>query len=275
MATPLLRKSGPTTPRTSKPWTGSPRLQERSGLRSICVVADRGMISRETLARIEARGWHFILGARHRNTKEIQEKVLTDAGPFETVEMPRAEKRPLQLEVKEVLVRDAEAEDGDDDVLARSRRYVVCRNPAQARKHAATRDAILKKLHTKLKRDGPESLVGNRGFKRYLRAKGDVFELDDDRIHSDARFDGLWVLQTNTDFKPREFAARYKALWMVEQCCRTSKALFDTRHNFHKPDETTRGHVFCPPSPSSCKAHCLAGCMPLASTPSGPTSAAT
>ena len=32
------------------------RLQERFGLRSVCVVADRGMISRETIASIEARG---------------------------------------------------------------------------------------------------------------------------------------------------------------------------------------------------------------------------
>ena len=57
------------------------RLQERFGLRSICVIADRGMVSRETSARIEARGWHFILGARHRNCEEIKEKTVTDAGP--------------------------------------------------------------------------------------------------------------------------------------------------------------------------------------------------
>ena len=223
------------------------RLKERFGLRSICVVADRGMISRETLARIEARGWHFILGARHRNSTEITEKVLPDAAPYETVEMPRAEKRPLQLEVKEVVVTDDEAEDGEDadDAETGSRRYVVCRNPAQARKDAATREAILKKLHTRLEKDGPKSLVGNRGFKRYLRAKGGVFEVDYDKIQSEERYDGLWVLQTNTDFNPREIAARYKALWMVEQCFRTSKSLLETRPIFHQCDETIRGHVFC------------------------------
>ena len=181
------------------------RLQERFGLRSICVVADRGMISRETIASIEARGWHFILGARHRNSKEIKEKVLTDAAPFETVAMPRARNTPLELEVKEVHVKDGKAEDGEDadeDAEASSRRTVVCRNPAQARKDAATREAILKKLHTKLEKGGPKGLVGNRGFKRYLRAKGGVFEVDCDKIQSEERFDGLWVLQTNTDFEP-------------------------------------------------------------------------
>ena len=147
-----------------------------------------------------------------------------------------------------VLVTDVETADGEDagdDAQERSRRYVVCRNPAQARKDATTREAILKKLHTRLAMDGPKSLVGNRGFKRYLRAKGGVFEVDYDKIQSEARFDGLWVLQTNTDFKPREIAARYKALWMVEQVFRTSKSLLNTRPVFHKRDETIRGHVFC------------------------------
>ena len=224
------------------------RLQERFGLRSICVVADRGMISRETIASIEARGWHFILGARHRNSKEIKEKVLTDSAPFETVAMPRARNTPLELEVKEVHVKDGKAEDGEDadeDAEASSRRYVVCRNPAQARKDAATREAILKKLHTKLEKGGPKGLVGNRGFKRYLRAKGGVFEVDYDKIQSEERFGGLWVLHTNTDFEPGQIATRYKALWMVEQVFRTSKALLETRPIFHKCDETIRGHVFC------------------------------
>ena len=225
------------------------RLRERFGLRSVCVVADRGMISRETLASIEARGWHIILGARHRNSNEIKEKVLTDPAPFETVAMPRSRKTPLELEVKEVHVKDVEAEDGEDageePGKPSARRTVVCRNSAQASKDAATRKAILKKLHEKLERDGPKSLVGNRGFKRYLRAKGGVFEVDHDKIQSEARFDGLWVLRTNTDFNPREIASRYKALWMVEQLFRTSKGILDTRPIFHKCDGTIRGHVFC------------------------------
>ena len=220
------------------------RLQKQFGLRSICVVADRGMISRATLEAIEARGWHFILGARHRTSKEIQEKVLTDAAPFATVKMPRAQNTPLELEVKEVRVTDPEATDGDD-AEAPGRRYVVCRNPAQARKDAATREAILEKLHTRLKQNGARSLVGNRGYKRYLRTKGGVFEIDHDKIQSEARFDGLWVLQTNTDFTPEDAAAKYKSLWMVEQAFRTSKSVLETRPIYHKCDETIRGHVFC------------------------------
>ena len=43
----------------------------------------------------------------------------------------------------------------------------------------------------------------------------------------------------------RDVALRYKKLWQVEQAFRTAESLLDIRPNFHKSDETIRGHVFC------------------------------
>jgi hypothetical protein len=40
------------------------RLRRRFGIESICLVADRGMISAETLAELERHDWPYILGAR-------------------------------------------------------------------------------------------------------------------------------------------------------------------------------------------------------------------
>ena len=203
------------------------RLQERFGLRTTCVVADRGMIRRETIASTQARGWHIILGPPHRNSKEIKKTVLFEFAPFETVEMTRARNIPLELDVWEVSV-NVEATEGVDAATPPARRKVVCRDPTQMRKDAATRVAILQSLHKKLQEDGPKDGVGNRGFKRYLRAKGGVFEVDHDKIKSEARLDGIGVLQTNTGFRPSQVAARYKASWMVEQVFRTSEG--DSRY---------------------------------------------
>ena len=41
------------------------RLRSRFGIGRVCVVADRGMISAETLAELETRGIDYILGLRH------------------------------------------------------------------------------------------------------------------------------------------------------------------------------------------------------------------
>ncbi len=96
------------------------------------------------------------------------------------------------------------------------------------------RVAILQSLHKKLQEDGPKDGVGNRGFKRYLRAKGGVFEVDHDKIKSEALLDGIGVLQTNTGFRPSQVAARYKTSWMVEQVFRTSEG--DSRYTADQPE---------------------------------------
>ena len=59
------------------------------------------------------------------------------------------------------------------------------------------------------------------------------------------KFDGIFVLRTNTDLNPLEAMLCYKQLWTVEQTFRTAKHLLATRPIFHKLDETIRGHVFC------------------------------
>ena len=52
------------------------RLRERFGIREVCVVADRGMISKQTMAQLSQRNIRYILGARLRNVKEIREELI-------------------------------------------------------------------------------------------------------------------------------------------------------------------------------------------------------
>lgn len=72
------------------------RLRERFGLRRVCWVADRGMISKEAIKGLEERGLEYILGARMRKQKEVREVVLGGDGGYQEV----AE----NLQVKEVWV---------------------------------------------------------------------------------------------------------------------------------------------------------------------------
>ena len=231
---------GNTTDVTTLDWVAG-RLQRRFGVRRVCLVADAGMMSKKMVAAVEARGWLFILGARLRRTTEVRDVVLGDTGPFDTVEVERQRPDPMVLEVKEVTVEDPPGK----GAAKAPRRYVVCRNPDQARKDAATRAQILAALETKLRSDGPKSVVANKGYKRYLKAEKGAFTVDLDKARDEERFDGMWVLRTNTELSAVEVALRYKQLWMVEQLFRTAKSLLDTRPIFHKTDATICGHVFC------------------------------
>ena len=207
------------------------RLRTRFAIGELCVVADRGMISQHTLAELEARGWRYILGARMRRHKEVREEVLARAGRYRVVHPPGVHaKDPAPLRVKEVNVE--------------GRRYVVCLNEAQKRKDEADRQGILAALGEKLKQ-GDKALIGNRGYRKYLASQGERFVIDEQAVRREARYDGKWVLRTNTELSTAEVALKYKQLWMVEDLFRTSKSLLATRPIFHRCDETIRGHVFC------------------------------
>ena len=210
------------------------RLRTRFHIRSICIVADRGMISKQTITELQAdeRQVHYILGARLRNVKEIYETVLSRGGRYRVVREARQKSTdPSPLKVKQVRI------DG--------RRYVVCLNDEQVKKDRADREAIVAALRKQIKQ-GAKSMVGNKGYRKYLRGDGKKFTIDEAKVKRESRFDGKWVLQTDLDDMPAEdVALKYKQLWMVEEMFRTAKTLLETRPIYHHHDETIRGHVFC------------------------------
>jgi len=207
------------------------RLRSRFAIGRICIVSDRGMISADTMTYLEGEKIPYILGARMRKTKEVKEEVLSRAGRYREVHPEGSSaKDPSPLKVKEVIVDQS--------------RYIVCLNEKQARKDAADRQAILDSLEEKLKTN-PKSLVGNQGYRKYLKLDRDTVAINPEKIEEEARYDGKWVLKTNTSLTAEEVALKYKELWQVEQVFRDMKSILDTRPIFHQRDETIRGHVFC------------------------------
>ena len=210
------------------------RMRQRFGVRKVCIVADRGMISAKTIEALEngELDCDYILGARMRSVKEIRETVLADRGRYQEVQPPRQNsKDPSPLKVKEVRIGD--------------RRYIVCLNEEQRRKDAADRRAIVAALGEQLRQPDKE-LVGNKGYRKYLRASSsEHFEIDQAKVREEARYDGKWVLHTNLADPAKFIALGYKELWMVEDLFRTMKSILRTRPIYHRCDETIRGHVFC------------------------------
>jgi transposase len=206
------------------------RLRKRFSVRRVCVVADRGMISAETIAELEARGLLYILGVRERTDKLVRELGLDDPAPFIPFFLTKR-KKDIEYEAKAVKLA--------------GRRYIVCRNHDEARKDAAARAAILAALEKQLKQ-GDKALVGNKGYRRFLKTPDEShFAIDRAKAEEDAKFDGVFVPRTNVDLSPLDAMIVYKRLWVVERAFRTSKSLFETRPIFHKLDETIRGHVAC------------------------------
>jgi hypothetical protein len=214
------------------------RLRERFGITRMCVCADRGMISAETMAELEAHDIEYILGARERSDSEVRDIVLADDQPLVAMVIPRARGKQTKLEVKEVVV-------GDWGPGSKPRRYIVCFNPEEAKRDAEARAAILKNLREALRR-GDKQLVGNGGFRRFLATPREGhFEIDPKRVTQDARLDGLYVLRTNSKLNMLSVALAYRELWKVEAIFRSAKAILETRPIYHQSDVTISGHLFC------------------------------
>jgi Transposase DDE domain len=158
------------------------RLRRRFNITRVCVIADRGMISAETIAELEARKLLYILSVRERNDKLVRELVLDDAAPFVPLVMSKRGK-PIEYEAKTVTLA--------------GRRYIVCRNHAETENDAADRVSILAPLERQLAR-GDKALVGNTGYRRYLKTiRDDHFAIDADKVDEDKKFDGIFVLRIN------------------------------------------------------------------------------
>jgi hypothetical protein len=199
-------------------------LRQRFRLRQVTVVADRGMISKDTLKLLtedDQAPFDYVLGCRMRRQKEVNETVLARGGRYQPV--------APNLEVKEVRVGN--------------KRYVVCRNPQEAVKDAAVREAILEKLRETVAKPGPKAVIGNRGYARFLKvAKGSV-TIDEVAVKRDARLDGKFVLTTNTELPTAEVAQTYKSLWRVERTFREQKSTLEVRPIYHHRDDTAIGHI--------------------------------
>jgi transposase len=200
------------------------RLRTRLSIRNVVLVADRGMISKDSiklLAEDQEAPFGYVLGCRMRRQKEVNEEVLARAGRYQSV--------ADNLEVKEVRVEN--------------RRYIVCRNSIEAKKDKAVRGELLGKLERIIAEQGPKALVGNRGYARFLKIDKHSVSINRPAVEADARLDGKFVLTTNTDLPAHEVALTYKSLWRVERTFREQKSTLEVRPIYHRCPHMAIGHI--------------------------------
>jgi Transposase DDE domain len=179
-------------------------------------VGDAGMDSaanRQELARGLGR---YILAMPIGKLTEVQQDVLSRPGRFHQVND--------HLEVKAVVVGDG----------ARQRRYIVCRNLAEAERQRQHREEVLTALRQELDRLDPEApahtkraceLVASQRYGRYLlRGPGGRLAINQAAVKRAARMDGKHVLLTNDDtLTPEDVGIGYKAMMLIEACFRRMK----------------------------------------------------
>jgi hypothetical protein len=205
----------------------------------VVYVADGGMMSEENLSVLSRGGTGYILGVPLRRSKKAA-AVLSRPGRFQTV----AE----NLEVKEV----AYPSEAEAPVASRRQRYLVCRNPEEARRQRHRREEALEEIRAELERLTSEhpkkacELMMSRRLGRYLKlGRGGRPVLDRAVIAREEKLDGKWLLVTNdSSLSAEDIALGYKRLLRVEASFRRLKHGIDVRPLYHRKDDRIRAHVF-------------------------------
>lgn len=205
----------------------------------VITVADTGFNSEANRRRLQTAGGHYILGEKLREgPKGLPVDALSRAGRFKVLEDG--------LEIKEVKLNPEGT---------RERRFVIVRNPDEARRDKAKREDILAEVKRRLEAlkelDGEPhekaecKLRSHETFGRYITQtpKGRL-TLNREKIAQEELLDGKYLISSSDDSLTAEDIVRgYKALWRIERAFRDLKHVLDIRPVYHRLSDRIRAHV--------------------------------
>jgi len=198
--------------------------KQRWPITRLIVVGDRGMVTPHLVEWLEAARWEYILGQPLRR-RRVVDPVLRWRGRYHWLRRPDGS-RLLGL-------KEAPGPGGT--------RLILAYNPERAAEDAALRDALREQLAAALDHGAVRSLL--KGYRRYVITEGTPLRINEQAFRADARYDGKFVLRTNTSLPRAEVVAAYKQAWQIERAFRTLKSHLDLRPMFHWTDARIQGHV--------------------------------
>jgi hypothetical protein len=147
------------------------------------------------------------------------------------------------LYVKEVVLDDKQDDDKQYRESTQSediKRYIVCYDPIEAQYDRESRVEALSKL---LKVKNVKTLIHNRVYKKLVVPNNTTFEINRDKIKELEKYDGKWVLLTNSSLPTEDVAIKYKELWKVEQSFRYMKSFLKIRPIYHYVERRIKAHI--------------------------------
>ena len=218
----------------------------------VITVVDRGFSSDENLTYLTRAGGHWIAGERMRDGTKDVAQALSRPGRYQTVKD--------NLQVKDIRIGDGDS----------AKRFVLCHNPAEAKRQQQVRESTITRLQAELDRIDTQrqkaSAVKSPAAKakqtaahtkaecalrdhptlgRYLRqtASGRL-KIDRSKITAEAKLDGKYLLSTSDpDLCAEDVALGYKNLLEAERGFRDLKGILELRPVFHRLEHRIRAHI--------------------------------
>ena len=193
-------------------------FRNKFNLEKLVVVADSGLLSNDNINELIANQYEFILGARIKNEKqEIKDKI-------QSLTLKNGESKIIKK--------------GDLTLI-------ITYSEDRAKKDKYNREKGLKRLEKNLKSGKlTKTNINNRGYNKFLEMDGEVhLKLNQDKIKTDEKWDGLKGYLTNSKLNKNEILDNYKQLWMIEKAFRIAKTDLKIRPVFHYKRRRIEAHI--------------------------------
>jgi transposase len=199
------------------------RFKAQFGVDKVIIVADRGIGSRSNLTGLKEAGFDYIVGARLRSaSKEIQAKAIDRDG-------------------LNSLYHNNEDAHSYKFIDNADQSWVIMHSSKRALKDQADRQRLVEKAASMV---ASSAIKAKRGANKYIKQSATKAEIDWDKIHRDALYDGYYALTvSDKSMSAQDIAAAYHQLWMIEESFRTMKSFFEIRPMFHWTPQRIKGHV--------------------------------
>lgn len=197
------------------------KIEEKYHFDKPVVVADAGLLTNDNLKDLSEADYKYILGARIKNeTDEIKKQILASS---------------------EVKI------DGSSFVVNKDKgvELVVTYSDKRAKKDFYNREKGLKKLRAAVASGKlTKEQIHNRGYNKFLNLIGSVeIAIDEEKIKTDEKWDGLKGYVSNTGMRPNEIIEHYGHLWQIEKAFRISKTDLKIRPIYHRLRKRIEAHI--------------------------------
>jgi len=220
-------------------------LKKRFGINRVIIVADRGLNSKGNLNLIKKAGYGYVVASKIRSmSKKIQAEIFDTNGYTEFKDTDGNVFRYKIIDYVNTFTDEEKRKHQLEENL------IVSFSEKRAKKDKRDRERLIEKARKMLQK--PESIkaASKRGGKKYLHdtsTKEAIWELDENKIEQDERFDGYYGIQTSEkNMSAVEIMDAYHTLWKIEESFRIMKSTLEVRPVFHWSPKRIHGHfVIC------------------------------
>ncbi|MHC4670673.1 MAG: IS1634 family transposase [Planctomycetota bacterium] len=232
-------------------------LEKRFGLRRIVFVGDRGMVTRDNLALLRARGQGYVVGRQRRRSEEIYRYIERATGRWlecpvgiaaeEKADPPRTRVQEVPSDRPSVRIFVVHS----DERLAFERTQRLRAMGRVRGELVALAERVRKgqlKAPAKIGAAAARILSRNHGHRYYDWAfEGGVLQFFEHPVHllREKAYEGKYVIQTEEkDLSPLEAVRIYKELSDVERAFASLKDVIEMRPIYHQRDDRVQAHIF-------------------------------